>query len=58
MMKNKKIKHYKLSYLINPYPAKLMYLNFHPFKVVSRYRDPQFLVGENYLYLFDLLHIF
>ena len=27
--------------MINPYPAKLSYLNFHPLEVVSRYRDPQ-----------------
>ena len=24
-------------------------LNFHPLEVVSRYRDPQLQVGENYL---------
>ena len=39
---------------INPYPAKLMYLNFHPLEVVSRYRDPQLQVGENFLCLFNL----
>ena len=38
----------------NPYPAKLIYLNFHPFEVVSRYRDPQLQVADNYLYLFNL----
>ena len=27
-------------------------LNFHPFKVVTRYRDPQLQMGENNLYLF------
>ena len=32
----------------------LIYLNFHPLEVVSRYRDPQLEVGENYLYLFNL----
>ena len=39
---------------INPYPAKLFYLNFHPLEVVSRYRDPQLQVGENHAYLFNL----
>ena len=33
----------------NPYPAKLIYLNFHPLDVVSRYRDPQLQVGEKIL---------
>ena len=32
----------------NPYPAKLIYLNFQPLEVVSRYRDPQTQVVENY----------
>ena len=27
--------------------AKLIYLNFHPHEVVSRYSDPQLQVGEN-----------
>ena len=27
---------------------------FHPLEVVSRYRDPQLKVGENYSYLFNL----
>ena len=30
---------------VNPYPAKLIYLNFHPLEVVSRYRDPQLTSG-------------
>ena len=34
--------------LYNPLPAKLFYLNFYPLEVVSRYRDPQLQVGENY----------
>ena len=34
--------------------AKLNELNFHPLEVVSRYRDPQLQVGENYSYLFIL----
>ena len=29
-------------------------LMFHPLEVVSRYRDPQLQVGENYSYLFIL----
>ena len=33
--------------LLHPYPA-LIHLNFHPLEVVSRYRDPQLQVGENY----------
>ena len=41
--------------LINPYPAKLGHFNFHPLEVVSRYRDPQLQVGENYSYLFSLI---
>ena len=39
---------------VNPYPAKLMYLIFHQLEFVSRYRDPQLQVAENYSYLFDL----
>ena len=34
--------------------ARLCNLNFHPLEVVSRYRDPQLQVGENYSYLFSL----
>ena len=34
----------------NPYSAKLIYYNFQPLEVVSRYRDPQLQVGENYSY--------
>ena len=29
-------------------------VNFHPLEVVSRYRDPQLQVGENYSYKFNL----
>ena len=36
------------------YPAVLVYLNFQPLEVVSRYRDPQPTVAENYSYLFNL----
>ena len=39
---------------VNPYSAKLIFLNFQPLKAVSRYRDPQLQVAENYLYLFNL----
>ena len=35
-------------------PAKLIYLNFEPLEVVSRYRDPQLQVVENYSYMFNL----
>ena len=38
----------------NPYHAKLIYLNFQPLEVVSRYRDPQPQVIEKYSYLFNL----
>ena len=30
-----------------PYPAKLIYLNFHPLEVVCRYCDPQPQVAKN-----------
>ena len=33
----------------NPLTAKLFNLNFHPLEVVSRWRDPQLQVSENYL---------
>ena len=29
------------------------YFNFHPLEVVSRYRDPQLQVGENYSYFLN-----
>ena len=36
-------------------PAKLSGLNFHPFEVVSRYRDSKIQVGDNYYsYLLEL----
>ena len=34
--------------MISHYPAELNNLNFHPFEVVSRYREPQLQLGENY----------
>ena len=39
---------------INPQSAKLNNLNFHPLKVVSRWRDPQLQVGEKKSFLFNL----
>ena len=36
------------SWGFNPLTAKLFNLNFHPLKVVSRWRDPQLQVNENY----------
>ena len=38
----------------NPLTGKLSYYNFHPLEVMSRYRDSQLQVGENYAYFFDL----
>ena len=32
----------------NPLTANLFYMNFHPLEVVSRRRDPQLQVSENY----------
>ena len=32
--------------MINPFLAKLSFLNFHQLEVVSRYRDPQLQVGK------------
>ena len=39
-----------MRHVIDPYPAKLIYLNFQPLEVVSRYRDPQPQAVENYSY--------
>ena len=36
------------------HPAKLIYLNAQPLEVVSRYRDPQPQVVENYSYVLNL----
>ena len=47
------IQHLIVFYVINPYPAEWNYLNFQPFEVVPRYRDPQPQVVENYSYLFQ-----
>ena len=38
--------------LLNLKRAELNNLNFYPLEVVSRYRDPQLQVSENYPYLF------
>ena len=39
---------YPLVCSINPLTAKLFYRDFHPLEVVSRWRDPQLQVSENY----------
>ena len=39
---------------VNPYPAKVIYLHFHPPYVASCYRDPQLQVDENYSHVFVL----
>ena len=36
------------TYMVKPLTAKLFNLNFHPLDVVSRLRDPQLQVSENY----------
>ena len=38
----------------NTYRVKVIYFNFQPLEVVSRYRDPQLQVAENYSYLFNV----
>ena len=40
----------------DPHPAKLIYLNFHPIEVESRYRYPQLLINEDSAYLFNLMY--
>ena len=44
----------RVAVIINPYSSTVIYYNFKPLEVVSRYRDPQLQVAENYLYLFNL----
>ena len=39
---------------VNLLPAKLSHITFYPIVVVSRYRDPQLKVSENYSYSFNL----
>ena len=39
---------YRGSFTLNPLTAKLINMNFHPHEVVSRWRDPQLQVSENY----------
>ena len=55
LSKKKVILFFGVSYLrgiccqrFNPLTAKLFNLNFHPLEVVSRWRDPQLQVSENY----------
>ena len=43
--------------ILNPFAAKLIYLNFQPLQVVSRYRDPQPKVDENYPVQFETKHL-
>ena len=43
----------KADYL-NPFHAELSYSNFNLLEVVSRCRDPQLQVSQNYSHLFDL----
>ena len=40
--------------IANPIPPELSYFNFQPLEVVSRYRDSQLQVGENYSYSLNL----
>ena len=51
---NENVKKYVDPRRVNPYPAKVTYLNFQPLEAVSRCRDPQLQVAENYLYLVKL----
>ena len=37
----------KIEASLDPYPAILIYLNFHTFRFLSRYRDSQLQKGEN-----------
>ena len=39
---------------VNPLTAKFNNLNCHPLEAISRYRDPQLLVGDNFSYLINL----
>ena len=45
------IRHVNSTVWVNPLTAKLFDWNFHPLEVVSRWRDPQLQVGENYSWL-------
>ena len=42
------LQHWLADIPVNPLTAKLFNLNFHPFEIVSRWRDPQLQVSENY----------
>ena len=46
---------FTMTFFVNPYPAKVIYLNFQSLEVVCRYRDPQLQVAENYSYLFNFI---
>ena len=46
--------HIHFLFILNFQSATVNNLNFHPLEVVSRYRDPQLQVDENYSYLFIL----
>ena len=39
----------------SPFARQVIYLNFLPLEIVSRYRDPQLQVGEKYSFLFNLI---
>ena len=41
---------------VNPYPAEIIYFNFHPPEVVVRYRDPQTSSGWKLLIFVELEH--
>ena len=34
-----------------------IYFNFHPLEIVSRYRDPQLQMSENYFFQFEIKHL-
>ena len=48
----------KLFQRFNPLTAKLINLNFHPLEVMSRWRDPQLQVSENYSDLTNRVQLF
>ena len=46
--------HYAIGVYFNPKSAELQNLNFNPLEGLSRYRNPQLWVGENYSLIFNL----
>ena len=44
--------------VLNPVPAKLSYLYFHPLEVVSRYRDTQLQWVTIYMFHICYVHMF